>query len=271
VDESEARTSAGIVELPWGRRRTIPPVAPPWLLDPTPRPSASLPGRVWNAARPTRGTPAPVCRVRFLRALLFPRFDPTAEGTRMTAPVELEPERIADLEIALRLAPGVCADNRIEIVSSAHMAALFAHALGDAMGRERILVAPLDARNRLIGVHPVAVGGAARCAVSLADVFRAVLLASSPRYFVAHNHPSGALSPSDDDLVLTRRLHATGRDLGLELCDHIILGFHGAFRSLRAHGEGVSAWTLSRERRPRPNLRLVVSRPAQPIEPPEAC
>jgi DNA repair protein RadC len=226
---------------------------------------------VWDAARPTRGAPAPVCRVRFLRPLLFPRFNPTTEAARMNAPVELDPERIAGLEIALRLAPGVSPDERIEIASSAHMAALFAQALGDAMGRERILVAPLDARNRLIGVHAVAVGGAARCAVSLADVFRAVLLASSPRYFVAHNHPSGALSPSDDDLVLTRRLHATGRELGLELCDHIILGFHGAFRSLRAHGEGVSAWTLSRERRPRLNLRLVISRPARPIEPPEAC
>jgi DNA repair protein RadC len=269
--ETEARTSAGSVELPRDRARLLPGATPPWLLDPMPRPSPSRPGRVWEPARPRRVAPTPACRVRLLRPLLLcTRFDPT-ETARVTAPLELEPERIADLEIALRLAPGVRADDRIEVASSAHMAALFAQALGDAMGRERILVAPLDTRNRLIGVHAVAVGGAARCAVSLADVFRAVLLASSSRYFVAHNHPSGALSPSDDDLVLTRRLYTTGRDLGLELCDHLILGFHGAFHSLRAHGEGVDAWTRSRERGPRPNLRLVVSRPRRPADPPEAC
>lgn len=238
--------------------------APPWLLDPLPRPAPPRPGRRWQdegaASRVDAAPPVAPCGVRLLHPLLPRGFDPTAQADPVNAPFELEPERIAGLEIALRLTPGVDPEERITITSSEQMAAFFARALADAMDRERILVAPLDTRNRLIGIHAVAVGSSNRCLVSLADVYRAILLPASSRYFVAHNHPSGAVAPSSEDLVLTGRLYATGRELGIELCDHLILGFNGAYHSLRANGEGVAAWQRARRFDPTPTrhpLRLV--------------
>jgi DNA repair protein RadC len=251
VRDDDAPIPADAVELPLRLRdQALPPALPPRFLESFPEPPPRRPGRMWrDDARMRRASRTPPCRVRLLLPRNAIRSCPTPTNTepdRMNAPLELDPERIAGLEIAVRLTPGVSPDERVRITSSAQVAAAFAHALGDAMDRERILIAPLDARDRLIGVHPVAIGSSTHCLVTLADVYRAVLLPSAARYFIAHNHPSGSISPSAFDLTLTRRLHAAGRDLGVELCDHLILGFNGAFHSLRAHGQGVPAWDRSR-------------------------
>ena len=76
----------------------------------------------------------------------------------------------------------------------------------------------------------------------VADVYRPLILAAAHRYYLCHNHPSGRIEPSDEDLDLTRELYATGLSLGIVLSDHLVIGPGGRYRSLRAHGEGVMAW-----------------------------
>jgi DNA repair protein RadC len=49
---------------------------------------------------------------------------------------------------------------------------------------------------------------------------------------VAHNHPSGCVDPSQADLDLTKKLLYAGRELGVPILDHLILG-GGNYRSLR--------------------------------------
>jgi DNA repair protein RadC len=51
---------------------------------------------------------------------------------------------------------------------------------------------------------------------------------------VAHNHPGGSLTPSEQDLAMTRRLAAAGNTLGIELLDHIIFNARGYY-SLKEH------------------------------------
>lgn len=53
---------------------------------------------------------------------------------------------------------------------------------------------------------------------------------------VAHNHPSGDPDPSAEDVALTHRLAAAGSLLGIELLDHLVLGEHGRFVSLKERG-----------------------------------
>jgi DNA repair protein RadC len=52
------------------------------------------------------------------------------------------------------------------------------------------------------------------------------------RIIVAHNHPSGSVEPSPEDIALTRQLIEGGKLLDLPVLDHLILG-DGKFRSLR--------------------------------------
>ncbi len=148
---------------------------------------------------------------------------------------------VAGLEICVRLTPGIHPDQRPRIRSPADMARHFADHLDGALDREIFLVAPLDARDRLIGIHLAAIGTSTHVYVAPCDVLRPVLLLSSPRFYVAHTHPSGALSPSPADIALTQRLCRCAGEFGVELCDHLILGFDGAFRSLEQRDRCVTS------------------------------
>lgn len=64
------------------------------------------------------------------------------------------------------------------------------------------------------------------------EVFKAALIANSHGIIVAHNHPAGSLTPSQDDLDTTTQLIQAGKILGVEILDHIIVSSNG-LRSLR--------------------------------------
>jgi len=49
---------------------------------------------------------------------------------------------------------------------------------------------------------------------------------------VAHNHPSGSVAPSQEDIEVTKRLKDAGNTLGIKLIDHIIFSRKGYFSFL---------------------------------------
>jgi DNA repair protein RadC len=55
------------------------------------------------------------------------------------------------------------------------------------------------------------------------DIFTEVIKACAHSFVVVHNHPSGDVSPSENDILLTKRLKKGGALLGMELRDHIII------------------------------------------------
>jgi DNA repair protein RadC len=61
-------------------------------------------------------------------------------------------------------------------------------------------------------------------------------LKSAASVVVAHNHPSGDSSPSQEDLNITEKLYQTGKIIGIELLDHVIIGEDGFFYSLKERG-----------------------------------
>lgn len=91
----------------------------------------------------------------------------------------------------------------------------------------------LDGRHRVIRVHEVTLGTRTQAPVDPAEVFRRSLLDDAAAIVVFHNHPSGELEPSPDDLGLTRRLVDGGAVLGVAVHDHLIIA-GGRWLSLRA-------------------------------------
>ena len=57
------------------------------------------------------------------------------------------------------------------------------------------------------------------------EVFKAAILNNAYCIVVAHNHPSGITTPSQDDLQTTKQLVAAGKLLGIDLIDHLIISF----------------------------------------------
>ena len=74
----------------------------------------------------------------------------------------------------------------------------------------------LTTKRRVIGYHEVSRGQLDATLVHPREVFKAALLANAAAIVVAHNHPSGDPTPSDDDRQLTRRLVSAGELLGVE-------------------------------------------------------
>jgi DNA repair protein RadC len=102
--------------------------------------------------------------------------------------------------------------------------------------REHFVALLLDTRNRVLGVHIVAIGVLDQCLVHPREVFRPCLILPCAALIVAHNHPSGDPSPSPEDISSTQRLDQAAQLLGIELLDSIIIGCPGAYRSLRELG-----------------------------------
>lgn len=113
--------------------------------------------------------------------------------------------------------------------------AIAAAALGPELmwqTQERFAILLLDVRHRLLGTQVISVGTATETVAHPRDIFREVIRQGATRTIVAHNHPSGNIEPSAEDIHLTRQLLAGAQFLGIPLLDHLILG-NGEFRSLR--------------------------------------
>jgi DNA repair protein RadC len=82
----------------------------------------------------------------------------------------------------------------------------------------------LDAKNRLVKDAPLFRGTLTHAAVSPAPLFRLAILAGAAGVILYHNHPSGDPEPSPEDVVTTKRFVAAGREIGIEVKDHVIVG-----------------------------------------------
>jgi DNA repair protein RadC len=98
--------------------------------------------------------------------------------------------------------------------------------------QERFAVLLLDIKHRLVGTRIISIGTATETLAHPRDIFREVIRQGAIRVIVAHNHPSGNVDPSPEDIALTQQLLAGAQVLGIPLLDHLILG-NGNHLSLR--------------------------------------
>ncbi|WP_254563306.1 DNA repair protein RadC [Oscillatoria sp. HE19RPO] len=120
---------------------------------------------------------------------------------------------------------------RKEIDSPEAAAAALSHELM-WQPQERFALLLLDVKNRLIGTKLLTIGTATETLAHPREIFREVLRHGATRAIISHNHPSGSLEPSPEDIQLTRQLLQAGQFLQIPLLDHLILG-NGDFQSLR--------------------------------------
>jgi DNA repair protein RadC len=127
---------------------------------------------------------------------------------------------------------------RPQLLNARAMGALLVPEYG-AHAVERFGVVLLDVRHRLIRTRLLTVGALDATVVQPRDVFRAATLAGAAAVVAFHNHPSGDVTPSTDDVVLTTRLVQAGELMGIDVLDHLILA-DTQYCSLREAGH--SAW-----------------------------
>jgi DNA repair protein RadC len=89
--------------------------------------------------------------------------------------------------------------------------------------QEEFKILMLNRANRVIGLYEASKGGIAGTVADPKLIFAATLLCGASGIILAHCHPSGNLTPSQADLDLTKKLHASGKLLDIQVLDHIIL------------------------------------------------
>jgi DNA repair protein RadC len=102
-------------------------------------------------------------------------------------------------------------------------------------GTEELIVILLDRKSCLIREHPVRSGSIDHVALYPREVARLALLYGASAVILAHNHPSGDPTPSQQDIELTRTVSNALTCLGIALHEHIIVG-HNRVAGLRAMG-----------------------------------
>lgn len=93
----------------------------------------------------------------------------------------------------------------------------------------------LNRANRVIKIEQISVGGISSTVVDIRVLMRRALELRATGVLVAHNHPSGNLSPSDEDIDLTHRIKKAGDTLDIRLVDHLIV-FENQYYSLADEG-----------------------------------
>ena len=100
--------------------------------------------------------------------------------------------------------------------------------------REHFMILYLDTRSNLV-INDVSIGTLSASLVHPREVFKKAIESHAAQVIVAHNHPSGDSSPSEDDKMITNRLVEAGKILGITVIDHIIVTQNG-FYSFQEQG-----------------------------------
>jgi len=89
--------------------------------------------------------------------------------------------------------------------------------------REHFLVILLNTKNEVLGIETVSIGSLNSAIVQPREIFKAAILANSASVILVHNHPSGDLEPSKEDLKSTKKLQEAGNLLNIPVIDHLII------------------------------------------------
>ena len=123
---------------------------------------------------------------------------------------------------------------RIQITSPRVLAEMLLPQYG-SRAVEQFGVVLLDTKHRVLRTTVVTVGTVDASIVHPREIFREAASAGAAAIVLFHNHPSGDPEPSQDDVVLTRRVAAAGILMGIDVVDHVILA-DARYCSMREKG-----------------------------------
>lgn len=94
----------------------------------------------------------------------------------------------------------------------------------DDMPEEYMYLLALDTAGSLIGLSEISKGGNSQAYVDKKSIAKRLLLLNASKFILAHNHPSGNLCPSDNDINVANACVELGKILDIDLLDFLILG-----------------------------------------------
>lgn len=88
---------------------------------------------------------------------------------------------------------------------------------------EKIILIGLNTKNQVNIYTEVASGTAGYANFAMSNLFKPLLLSNSDKFILVHNHPSGNVTPSQEDIKMTKQVKDASKLMGIMLLDHIII------------------------------------------------
>ena len=143
---------------------------------------------------------------------------------------------LAAIELGRRFV-SLAPEERVVINSPQDVANLLTAEMA-ALEQEHLKALLLNTKNEVMGIREIYVGNVNTSVVRPAEVFRPAVRDNATAVIVAHNHPSGDPTPSDEDIAITRKLIEAGKMMAVELLDHLVIGSGNRFVSLKESSLG---------------------------------
>jgi DNA repair protein RadC len=102
--------------------------------------------------------------------------------------------------------------------------------------KEHFWVLGLSAKLSILYIELVSLGTLTASLIHPRETYRRAIARGAASIACVHNHPSGDLQPSNDDLKVTEKLRDAGEIVGIKLIDHIIITNDGGFMSIKERG-----------------------------------
>nr|WP_302595408.1 JAB domain-containing protein [uncultured Cellulosilyticum sp.] len=106
----------------------------------------------------------------------------------------------------------------------------------EELDREAMIVIALNAKSEPTCLQVISIGSISASIVHPREVFKVAILSNAYSILLAHNHPSGDTTPSQEDIKITKRIKSASEIMGIPLLDHLIIGCDGYY-SFKENGE----------------------------------
>ena len=169
---------------------------------------------------------------------------------------------LKQVQVRLRLSEAEPLYSTESITSPEIAAKVMAGALAE-MDREYCCVVNLDGSNHPINFNIVSIGDINHAYVPVQNIFKSAILSNASSIMLLHNHPSGSLNPSKDDIELTRRVIEVGAIMNIPVIDHlIVIGGTAELVSIREEKPEIFGIReeAKYENRPKTNIREMLDK-----------
>ena len=145
----------------------------------------------------------------------------------MTTEIHSIPKEVAEIKVSYSTTstPKI----KITTVNKAFEVLLSLWDLDTIELQEEFKVLLLNRANEVLGIYPLSKGGITGTVVDSRLIFAVALKCNATGIILCHNHPSGNLKPSDNDITLTRSIKKCADFLDITLIDHLIITRNGYF------------------------------------------
>ena len=149
---------------------------------------------------------------------------------------EKKPRRYKLNEVCIRLAEGTSLYSAQPMSTPDRAAEVMRQELSQ-YDREVLCVVNLNSKLKPINFNIVSMGTVNQSIADIPNIFKSCLLSNASAILLMHNHPSGDPTPSREDIMVTKRVIAAGKLMGVSCVDHVIVGgIDGTTYSMRDSG-----------------------------------